>query len=154
VVGGSVEDATLGLINREVTSRREWVLGGLEGVWREVVAYYRGWPVFATLLGLVLVLPMKRRMLTPRENDRLRFGLTLAAWLAVVVLFAVVGWASGIYVRYMLSALPVVALGAGLLLSAVSRKGSAGRLLSVLVVVFFALEALVLWHYRISYQFK
>ncbi|HYP21637.1 MAG TPA: hypothetical protein VEY08_16325, partial [Chloroflexia bacterium] len=31
VVGGSVEDVSLGLINREVHSRREWVLGGLEG---------------------------------------------------------------------------------------------------------------------------
>jgi hypothetical protein len=154
VVGGSVEDASLGLINREVTSRREWALGGLDTVWREAVAYYRVWPVLATLLSLLLVLPTKRLLVSPAGRERLRFVLAGGVWLAVVGLFAVVGWATGIYVRYMLSALPVVALGGGLVLSALCRRGSTGRLLSLLVVVFFAVQALVLWHYRISYQFK
>ncbi|MDQ5866015.1 MAG: hypothetical protein M3390_09830 [Chloroflexota bacterium] len=154
VVGGSVEDASLGLVNREVRSRSQWVLGGLEGVWREVVAYYRGWPVLATLFALVLVLPATRLRRATLGRERLRFVLAGGAWLAVVALFAIVGWATSVYVRYMLSALPVVALGAGLLLSGVWRRGSSGRLLSLLVVVFFAVEALVLWHYRISYQFK
>jgi hypothetical protein len=54
----------------------------------------------------------------------------------------------------MLSALPIIALGTGMLLSALWRRGSRGRLLSVFVLVFFAVEAIVLWHYRISYQFK
>jgi hypothetical protein len=154
VVGGSVEDATLGLINREVTSRREWVLGGFDGVWREVVAYYRGWPVLAALLGFALVLPARRLSRTMGADDRLRFAVAGGVWLAVVAVFAVFGWATSIYVRYMLSALPVVALGAGVLLSALWGRGSTGRWLSLLVVVFFAVEALVLWHYRISYQFK
>ncbi|MDQ5823946.1 MAG: hypothetical protein M3441_06990, partial [Chloroflexota bacterium] len=154
VVGGSVEDASVGLINREVRSRSQWVLGGLEGVWREVVAYYRGWPMLATLLALALVLPTRRLLAPARERVRLRFVLAGGAWLAVVALFAIVGWATSVYARYMLSALPVVALGAGLLLSGVWRRGSSGRLLSLLLVVFFAVEALVLWHYRISYQFK
>lgn len=154
VVGGSVEDARLGLTNREVHSRREWVLGGLEGVWREVVAYYRGWPALAALLGLALVPPARRMSDAPGMRERLRLVLAGVAWLAVVALFAVIGWASGIYVRYMLSALPIVAVGGGLLLSALWQRRSAGRLLPVLVVVFFAFEALVLWHYRISYQFK
>jgi hypothetical protein len=154
VVGGSVEDASLGLINREVRSRSQWVLGGLEGVWREAVAYYRGWPVLAAFLGLALVLPARRFLAAPRRRERLRFVLAGSAWLAVVALFAIVGWATSVYVRYMLSGLPIVALGAGLLLSGVWRKGSSGRLLSLLVVVFFAVEAMLLWHYRISYQFK
>jgi hypothetical protein len=154
VVGGSVEDASLGLINWEVRSRSRWVLGGLEGVWREVVAYYRGWPVLAAVLGLVLVLPVKGLLAHPRGRERLRFVLAGGAWFGVVALFAIVGWATSVYVRYMLSALPVIALGAGLLLSCVWRRGSSGRLLSLLVVVFFAVEAMLLWHYRISYQFK
>jgi hypothetical protein len=154
VVGGSVEDASLGLINREVHNRREWVLGGLEGVWRESVAYYRGWPVLAALLGLALVWPAKRLLGARGGSARLRFVLAGGVWLGVVALFAVVGWATSVYVRYMLSALPVIALGAGLLLSAVWRRGRMGRLLPVLVVVFFAFEAVLLWHYRISYQFK
>ncbi|MDQ3930742.1 MAG: hypothetical protein M3328_16545, partial [Chloroflexota bacterium] len=154
MVGGSVEDEHLGLINREVHSLREWVLGGLEGVWREVVAYYRGWPVLASLLGLVLALPARGGLHGRGKHERLRFVLAAGTWLVVVASFAVVGWATSIYVRYMLSALPIVALGGGLLLSALWRKGSAGRLLPLLAVVFFACEALVLWHYRISYQFK
>jgi hypothetical protein len=154
VVGGSVEDATLGLINREVTSRREWVLGGLDGVWREIVAYYRGWPMLAALLGFVLVLPARRLSRSPGVDERLRFVVAGGVWLATVAVFAAIGWATSIYVRYMLSALPVVTLGSAVLLSALWRRGSTGRWLSLLVVVFFTLEALVLWHYRISYQFK
>ncbi|MDQ3931082.1 MAG: hypothetical protein M3328_18295, partial [Chloroflexota bacterium] len=154
VVGGSVEDASLGLINREVRSRSQWVLGGVEGVWREAVAYYRGWPVLAMLLGLVLVYPTGRLLRARLGREQLRFVTSGAVWLAAVGLFAFVGWATSVYVRYMLSALPVVALGAGLLLSSVWRRGGTGRLLSLLMVVFFAVEALVLWHYRITYQFK
>lgn len=154
LVGGSVEDSTLGLVKREVYSRRDWILGGIEGVWREAVAYYRAWPLLGAALGLALVWPARRFTLHQWASRRRRFALACAAWLLAALLFAIVGWATNVYVRYMLSALPVVALGAGVLLLGYWRRGRAGRWLTSLVVVFFAVQAVVLWHYRISYLFK
>jgi hypothetical protein len=71
-----------------------------------------------------------------------------------VLLFLVVGWVMNLYVRYALFALPVVALGAGALLSALWKRGRAGAWLTVMMLVFFAAEALALWQYRITYAFK
>ncbi len=149
IVGGSVEDTSLGLVNREVFSRRDWVLGGIEGLWREAAAYYRTWPVFGALLGLSLAWPA-RRVSTAAG----RTAQAMACWLGVGLLFSVFGWATGIYIRYMLAVLPVVALAVGLLLALIRRRGPAGMGLSLLVMVFFAAQALILWHYRISYAFK
>ncbi len=154
VVGGSVEDATLGLIHQEVHSRRDWIFGGIEGVWREAVAYYRVWPLLGAVLGLLLVWPARRFASGVWTDGRRRLALACAAWLLVVLLFALVGWATNVYVRYMLSALPIVALGTGILLSSYWRRGWGGRWLSALVVVFFSVQAVVLWHYRINYLFK
>lgn len=154
VVGGSVEDVTLGLVNREVHSRSDWVLGGLEGVWREAVAYYRMWPLVGATLGLSLLWPARSLAFRPSSKGRSRLVLACGAWLLVVALFAVVGWATNVYVRYMLSALPIVALCTGALLLGCWRRGSSGCLLSMLVAVFFAVQAVILWHYRISYLFK
>lgn len=154
VVGGSVEDVTLGLINREVHTRSGWVLGGLDGVWREAVAYYRAWPVAGAILGLALLWPARSFALRTSSERKSRLVLAGVAWLLVVALFAIVGWAANVYVRYMLSALPIVALFTGALLTGCWRRGPSGRLLSTLVAVFFGVQAVILWHYRISYLFK
>ena len=45
-------------------------------------------------------------------------------------------------------------LGAGALLGRLWPAGRAGRVLVALVVMFFAVEALALWQYRINYGLK
>jgi hypothetical protein len=77
-----------------------------------------------------------------------------AGWLLAVVVYALIGWSVNLYVRYALFALPVVGLGAAIVLSALWRRGRAGPLLAGMMLVFFAAEALALWYYRITYAFK
>jgi hypothetical protein len=152
VVGGSVEDPGIGLFQREVDTFSDWLLWGLRGFWGEFQAYYLVWPIVAAVLGLALVYLSVRRRRLPAAS-----GLLLAAvagWAGAVVLLALLGWSVNVYVRYMLFALPVVALGSGVLLSRIGARGRWGLPLCVLVVVFFAFEALVFWQYRIDVAFK
>ncbi len=150
-VGGSVEDNSLGLTVHEVTGLRDWFFGGLRGFWNEANAYYRVWPVAAAFFSYRLAWRSGRS-----AADDTRRGLALAAigWAMAVALFALVGWATNLYVRYALFALPLLALGAGALLARIWGKGRAGGWLSLLVVTFFVVEALSLWQYRITYAFK
>ena len=76
------------------------------------------------------------------------------AWWFTVLLFLIVGWVINLYVRYSLFALPIIALGSGVLLSATWPLGRAGRWLAVFMLIFFAVEPLALWQYRITYAFK
>jgi hypothetical protein len=151
-VGGSVADRSLGLVVRYAESRRDWLFGGLRGFWQEAHAYYRVWPVAAALLGYLLVWLSGRERSLPRR--RKVFAVAAAGWLLAVLVYALIGWSVNLYVRYALFALPVVGLGAAIVLSALWRRGRAGALLASMMLVFFAAEALALWHYRITYAFK
>jgi len=75
-------------------------------------------------------------------------------WAAVVVLYAAVGLLANLYVRYPLFLLPLVALGAGLLLSALWRRGRAGGWLVTLIMLAIALDALSFWYMRITFANK
>ncbi|HET9494761.1 MAG TPA: hypothetical protein VFR15_11065 [Chloroflexia bacterium] len=152
VVGGSVEDPGIGLFQREVDNFADWLLWGLRGFWGEFQAYYRVWPVVAAALGVWLVRLVARRR---RQDFRRRALLAaVAGWAFAVALLALAGWTANLFVRYMLFALPIVALGSGVLLASLTTRGRWGLPLSVLVAVFFAFEALVFWQYRIDYAFK
>jgi hypothetical protein len=153
-IGGSVADKSLGLIVRYVETRREWLFGGLRGFWQEAQAYYRVWPVAGAIVGYGW-LSLHARARVSRSGAAAR-ALILAAlgWGIAVLAYAVVGWTVNLYVRYALFALPVIALGSGVLLALVSRRGKAGALTAVLVLLFFAVEAVALWHFRITYAFK
>jgi hypothetical protein len=152
-VGGSVSDRSLGLVVRYVNNWGDWLAGGLAGFWNEARAYYKAWPFVGAGLGYVALLPGWG---TGRAYGRQRSWLVLVAagWTLAILLFAFVGWLLNLYVRYALFALPVVALGVGTLLGRVWRDSRASRLLVTLLVVFFAVEALALWHYRINYGLK
>jgi hypothetical protein len=152
VVGGSVEDTTLGLFQREVDNFADWLMWGLRGFWSEFQAYYRVWPLVAAALGFAVVVLAVRRGRLPPSGRTLVFAA--AGWFAAVVLLALVGWTINVYVRYMLFALPLVVLGCGMLLSALSRRGRWGLRLGLLMAVFFAFQALVFWQYRIDVAFK
>lgn len=150
-VGGSVEDKSLGLTVHEVTGLRNWFFGGLRGFWNEANAYYRVWPLAAAFFGYRLAWWSGQS--TARDRHR-RLVLGVIGWSVAVVIFAFVGWATNLYVRYALFALPVLALGTGVLLSRIWGKGRYGGWLSLLVVAFFVVETFSLWQYRITYAFK
>jgi hypothetical protein len=158
-IGGSVADKSLGLVVRFVDNRRDWLLGGLRGFWQEAQGYYQVWPVAGALLGYVAAWPgrepLRRMYLVPeRISEKARLVIAAGGWSLTVALFALVGWAMNLYVRYALFALPVVAIGAGYLLSRVARRGHSGVWLSALVLAYFGAQALALWGYRITYAFK
>lgn len=153
LIGGSVSDRSLGLVVRYAETRMDWLVGGLRGFWQEAQAYYRVWPVFASVLGFVALWPAHKSPGRLATNRRM-LVLTATGWGGAILFFAVVGWTMNLYVRYALFALPLVCLGSGYLLSRLSRRGLAGSLLVCLLVAFFAVEALNLWGYRITYAFK
>jgi hypothetical protein len=152
-VGGSVADRSLGLPVRFVDNWGDWFTGGLRGFWNETQAYYRVWPLFGALLGFTgLWLARLRR--GSAVAGRARAVFVACGWALAVLLFALVGWIANLYVRYALFALPIVAVGAGVLLGQLGRKGRWGAAIPLLVVGYFAVEALVLWQYRINYGLK
>ncbi|MEO8286480.1 MAG: hypothetical protein ABI670_08590 [Chloroflexota bacterium] len=154
IVGGSVEDTALGLFQREVHSRSEWFFWGLRGFWAEAQAYYRVWPVVGTVFGFGLLSARTGLPGSSRSTNRRRLLLGAVAWGTSVVVLALVGWLTNLYVRYALFALPIIALGTGLLLGAAWTRGRYGKWLVLLLIVFFAVEALAFWQNRINYAFK
>jgi hypothetical protein len=89
-----------------------------------------------------------------RRKQRVLMALAALGWMLAVVLFAVVGWVMNLYVRYALFALPIVVLGTGYLLALVGRRSRPGTMVVGLTLAFFAVEAVALWGYRITYAFK
>jgi hypothetical protein len=149
LVGGSVADQSLGLVVRRVHTWGDWLRGGLAGFWHEAVAYYRAWPVLGSVLGVAVIWTGRTR-----RAERVRWVLAAAAWLLVVLFFALVGWLANLYVRYSLFALSIVALGTGMLLATLWVRTRAGQWLALLVLLYFAAFSLALWQYRINYALK
>jgi hypothetical protein len=151
-VGGSVSDRSLGLVVRFVDNWRDWFTGGLRGFWNEAQAYYRVWPLFGAVIGYAGLWGARRT--AGYESKTARAVLVAGGWSAAIIAYALVGWLANLYVRYALFALPLVALGAGALLGALGRRGRWGDALALLVVGYFAFEAIALWQYRINYGLK
>lgn len=145
-VGGSVNDISLDLYSYFVYSRQAQILEGLWGFWKEAWAYYKTWPLLWAVCGLLAAGP-----LTPVLR---RLRTLSVGWVAAMVVFAVVGLISNLYVRYPLFILPLVALGGGALLEWLRRRGQAGALLLPLVLGTFIVNALALWWWRIMFYLK
>ena len=154
VVGGSVEDASIGLFQREVHNFGQWFFWGIEGFWREATAYYIVWPILGAIAGFAYLWSCARSLGSRWGGTGRALTLAATGWMVSVVLFAIIGWATNLFVRYPLFALPIITLGAGLLLSALWARSRAGIWLTLLVVVFFSVNALAFWQYRINYLFK
>ncbi|HUP28464.1 MAG TPA: hypothetical protein VM409_08525 [Chloroflexia bacterium] len=155
---GAVEDPSIGLVTTFAESRSQWVLGGLRGFWQEAQAYFRVWPILGALIGFLLLRRVPsggdKEDSTSIDAPKDRLHLVLLGWTLSTVLFALVGLVLNLYVRYMLFALPVVALGGGILLSALWQRGRQSPALNLLLLAFFAVELLALWQYRITYLYK
>jgi hypothetical protein len=145
--GGEVNDISLGLRQRIARSRSAWLAQGLEGFASEAWAYFHTWPLLWAGLGLYAA----RRGIDPARR---RMTGAAVVWAGVALLYAFVGWYANLYVRYPLFLLPLVALGAGLLLSALARRGRAGAWLVRLIMLGAVLDALAFWYMRITFANK
>ncbi|MEP6774251.1 MAG: hypothetical protein ABJA50_01535 [Chloroflexota bacterium] len=157
LVGGAVSDKSLGLFVRYVDNWTDWFWVGLLGIWAEFWAYFKVWPLLGAMLGFALISPIvPQRSASPPSPGGARRRLYLAglAWALAALVFLIVGWRFNLYVRYSLFALPAVAIGTAFLLARVYERGKWGRTLALLVTLFFAFTALVLWQYRINYGLK
>lgn len=121
IVGLGLEDPTSGLLPIPVYTTTEWVTQGIGYFLREGWTYYWGVPVIAAAAGAVL--------LYRREETRL-LGLAVSAALGTMLVFFGIGLILNLYTRYMLFALPFIAVGVGACGAALMARN---RLLSVLV---------------------
>ncbi|HMA37235.1 MAG TPA: hypothetical protein VKY74_22460, partial [Chloroflexia bacterium] len=146
-IGGEVNDLSLGLRQRIVQDRGTWLVEGLRSFGAEAWAYFHAWPLLWAPLGFFVARrgpePARRRMLT-----------AAGVWAALALLYALVGWAANLYVRYALFLLPWVALGSGLLLSNLVARGRAGRWLVAALMLAGTLDALAFWYMRITFANK
>ncbi len=141
LVRGPVLDADLGLTAVEVSSPLEAVLAGVRELATEARAYYYTWPLvlaIAALAGFAL------------ESRSLAIRLASLACV-VALLFAIVGLAVNLYVRYMYFLLPFVAIGVAWWLARWPRKGWAGRAVATLAGLFLGLMGLLFWIEHVLY---
>ncbi|NWJ48196.1 MAG: hypothetical protein HXX08_20265 [Chloroflexi bacterium] len=160
-VGGSVADPRLGLIRKPVNNFGDWLWGGLSGFWAEGQVYFNLIPLIFALWALWWLWNNGKNGLLPVETEdniefqegRGRLLRVSLSWYAIALLFAILGWITNLYVRYSLFALPVVAVGAGIFSSRLwKRQGWRGKLLVLLIAVFFVITILALWYDRVIFR--
>jgi hypothetical protein len=143
-VSGSVDDKSLGMGARYVTSLSEVPLAGLRGFAQEAWAYFWVWPLLAAVVGWVA--------LGGSERGR-AFRQLSAAWAATAALFAIVGLLLNLYVRYSLFLLPVVCTLTGVALDRLSARGRWGTVVTAVMLALTVAGGLWLWHQRVVYFF-
>lgn len=159
LIGGAVSDKSLGLFVRYVDNWSDWLWAGLLGIWAELWAYFKVWPLVGAIVGFAIISPLgPRRSASPSpqspDGTRRRLYLAGLAWALSALVFLIVGWRFNLYVRYSLFVLPAVAIGAAFLLARIYERGSWGKTLALLVTALFAFMAFALWQYRINYGLK
>ncbi len=152
-VGGEVNDASLGLHQRILTDRTQWVVAVGQDFVAEAWAYFHTIPLLSALLGFFVV-RRSRSPAGPPTPIRRRMLLAAAAWATVVVAYAIIGAVANLYVRYPLFLAPLIALGVGLFLSTLWDRGYWGRLFVATFMTAAVLEGLMFWYTRILYANK
>ncbi|MGN6361627.1 MAG: hypothetical protein ACTHNK_14675 [Thermomicrobiales bacterium] len=142
-VGGQINDPIVGLKQYRVFTIPALIRGGLVGYWREAVGYYKLWPPLFALAALWF-------MRGTKLLARLRLASVL--WWGVAVVFALAGLLLNVYVRYAYFLLPVIAVGAGLSLSKLTRAGRWGQVVTALLLTSTTLAGLWFWYLRITYD--
>jgi len=140
-VGGAIDDPIIGLQGYRVTTVPALIRGGIIGYWREAWGYYYLWPPVFALAALPL-------MHGTKALARLR--LTSIVWWSVAAVFALAGLLLNVYVRYAYYLLPIIAIGAGLVLARLSRAGRWGQVIVTILLVATTAAGLWFWYLRIS----
>lgn len=156
-IGAPRPDATIGLPATQTRNPLVAVVGQLgEEAW----AFYRVWPLLFAPVGVWL---LRRRLRTVSTLDEpAAFGsqyidadadanatLVLNAWLIGALVLLVVGVLSGQFVRYAVSALPAVSVGAGVTL-AYGWQWRVGRGAVLALLALLAFATLVVWYGRVT----
>ncbi|MDQ2807759.1 MAG: hypothetical protein M3Z04_12755 [Chloroflexota bacterium] len=151
--GGEVNDASIGLRQRILTDRAQWLPVVAQDFAAEAWAYFHTLPLLLAPLGFWIA-RRPRDPADPTAVVRRRMLAAAAVWAAVGVAYAIIGAAANLYVRYPLFLAPLVALGSGLFLSALWDRGRGGRLLAILFLTATVAEGLLFWYIRILYANK
>ena len=154
-IGAPRPDATIGLPATQTRNALVAVVGQLgEEAW----AFYRVWPLLLAPVGVWL---LRHRLRTASTSDKpAAFGrqyrdadanaaLVLSAWLVGALVLLIVGVLSGQFVRYAVSALPAVSVGAGVAL-AYGWQWRVGRVAVFALLALTAFATLVVWYGRIT----
>lgn len=141
LVRGPVIDPDLGLVPVEVETTRAALRAGVQELAAEARAYYHTWPLVLAL-GAVIGWAIDRRPRAARLG-----GLALA----VALLFAIVGLALNLYVRYMYFLLPIVALGGAWWLVRLCRHRWAGKAVATVAGLYLAGAGLWFWIDHVLY---
>jgi hypothetical protein len=81
-----------------------------------------------------------------------RLRLASVLWWGVAMVFALAGLLLNVYVRYAYFLLSVIAVGAGLSLSKLTRAGRWGQVATALLLTGTTLAGLWFWYLRITYD--
>lgn len=137
-VGGGVKYTSIGLVRVPVYSVPQWIEEGAKGLAREAWVYFAVFPLLLAPFGYYRLAQM------PRGRVLATFGW---AGLAVGVFFALVGVVFDVYVRYPLFLLPFLAIGCGITLDLWFSRGRLWTLAAVLLLLFTAVNSLLLWKF-------
>lgn len=140
VVGSGLDDDSLGLMPIYVSSPQDLIGQGLVYLLREAWVYYRGLVAAAALAGTLWLW----------RNEKTRgLAFCLAAGFVMVLAFFLVGLGFNVYTRYMLFALPFIALGAGLAFDRLWQINRLTRGLTLLGIALLLQSSLELWIQRV-----
>jgi hypothetical protein len=140
VVGAALVSPEIGLIPVRVTTIGDWMVQSVIYLGREAWAYYYGVPVLLALVGLVLM---------ARSESMRPLALCLGAGFVTVLVFFLVGMGVNLYTRYMLVALPLVSLGAGIACAALWQAGAFGRILTGIGIFVLVVQSIFFWIGRV-----
>jgi hypothetical protein len=98
--------------------------------------------------GLQLALPLGLLGMFSIHNRRMR--VVFACWLVVAVAFLVVGSRISMVDKHVFYLIPALALGVGLVMGRLWRRGLGARLVVASFFLFTFIAALDMWFYRIA----
>ncbi|MDQ2785381.1 MAG: hypothetical protein M3Y58_10315 [Chloroflexota bacterium] len=170
-IGGPRPDPSIGLNDARTNNPVVAIAGQL---WVEGYAFYRLWPLLLAPLGYWLLgridlppsplpkgegnplrllrrVPSRSLFLLGKGAGGLgsRLCLVCLVWFGVALLFLVVGVLAGRYVRYAMTAIPAVAVGAGVALGSL-WQWRWGRGIAIVLLVFSIAATLLVWYGRIT----
>jgi hypothetical protein len=140
VIGSGVAAADLGLMPVRVTSMNDWVVQGLLYFVQEAWVYYAVVPLALAVVGVLAM---------TRDGGVRQGQVIVAAGMATLALFYLVGWLTGLYTRYMFIAAAFVALGAAYAVDRAMRSSRLGHFAALVGLALFMVHSLQFWVWRV-----